>query len=131
MIVVADASPFIALIKIELVHLLPILFGKVIVPPEVLAELRDARRPQAVREYFICAPDWLLECSPVVVENIPRLDAGETAAIHLAQELRAELLLIDEAMTGDGNQSRHSNHGNHWPFGACCTRRFNRPGRRI
>jgi len=41
-------------------------------------------------------PDWLLERAPAVIQSLPGLHAGELAAISLAQELKADLLLIDE-----------------------------------
>jgi predicted nucleic acid-binding protein len=45
MLVVADTSPLNYLVWIESVDILPKLFGKVIVPPEVCAELRAADAP--------------------------------------------------------------------------------------
>jgi predicted nucleic acid-binding protein len=96
MIVVADSSPLIVLIRIGHIEVLPRLFGEIIVPPEVLAELRHSIRPQAVHEFLATRPAWLVERTPAVDEPIPSLHAGEAAAIRLAQELKAELLLIDE-----------------------------------
>ncbi|MCD4727662.1 MAG: hypothetical protein K8R46_08370 [Pirellulales bacterium] len=97
MIVVADSSPLIVLISIGHVDVLPKLFGQVVIPPEVSAELNQSNRPQAVHDFMASCPGWLLERAPATVESIPALHAGELAAISLAQELKADLLLIDEA----------------------------------
>jgi predicted nucleic acid-binding protein len=96
MIVVADSSPLILLIKIGHVGLFPSLFQTVTVPTEVASELAAPNRPENVREFIAQKPCWLLIKAPARVENIPSLDAGEEAAISLAVELKATLLLIDE-----------------------------------
>lgn len=72
MLVVADSSPLIVLITIGHVGVLPELFGKVIVPPDVAAQLRVVTRAQPVRDFIAHAPPWLIERTPVVVEPIPR-----------------------------------------------------------
>jgi len=97
MLVVADASPLVALINIEKVDLLPTLFTYVVIPPEVAAELRAAGRPRAVGEFMSQRPNWLTERAPTGTEPIPGLHPGEAAALSLARELGADLLLIDEA----------------------------------
>jgi predicted nucleic acid-binding protein len=98
MLVVADSSPLIALISISHIEILPQLFGTVIIPLAVGAELRDAKRPQAIRSFIERPPTWLIERSPKTIESFPLLDAGEAAAISLALEMKAELLLIDESL---------------------------------
>jgi predicted nucleic acid-binding protein len=45
MIVVADSSPLVALTNIGYIDVLPRLFGQVIIPPEISAELSQPRRP--------------------------------------------------------------------------------------
>src|SRR5262249_23493774 len=84
--------------KIDCVQILPALFGTVIIPAQVGTELRADDRPLLVRQFMESSPGWLLERSPNVLEPISELHAGETAAICLAQELDADLLLIDEAL---------------------------------
>jgi len=91
MIVVADSSPLVALTNIGHIAVLPKLFGQVIIPPEISAELRQSSRPQAVREFIASPPDWLLERAPHIIHPIPSLHAGELAAISLAQDLKADL----------------------------------------
>jgi predicted nucleic acid-binding protein len=103
MVVVADSSPFILLVNIGHIDVLPALFGQVIIPPDVAAELRRSNRPQAVQDFIQAAPPWLVERVPAVIEPIPLLHAGEVAAISLALEPKADLLLIDEV---DGRRGR-------------------------
>ena len=97
MIVVADSSPVIALVNIGHIGLLPELFQRVFVPPAVMRELRSQRRTPEIRDWAERAPEWLIELRPKREDPIGQLDAGETAAIHLAMELGAGVLLIDEA----------------------------------
>jgi predicted nucleic acid-binding protein len=97
MIVVADSSPFVVLIAIGHVDVLPTLYGQVIVPPEVEAELGMPRRPEAVRSFIGSRPAWLKGQAPAAVLAISGLHAGEAAAIALAYELGADQLIIDEA----------------------------------
>jgi predicted nucleic acid-binding protein len=98
MLVVADSSPLIVLITIGHIDVLHKLFGQVIVPPEVAAELLHSNRSQDVRDFMSFHPTWLIERAPAAIEPIPSLHAGELAAISLARELKADLLLIDEVL---------------------------------
>lgn len=97
MIVVADSSPLFALINIRQIDLLPKLFGRVIIPREISLELSQSSRPRVVRDFIASPPSWLVERTPVAIQPIPALHAGELAAISLAYELKADLLLIDES----------------------------------
>ena len=107
MIVVADSSPLIVLVNIGHIRVLPELFGEVVIPPQIAAELADARRPQAVQDFIAAKPAWLSVRTPARVEPIPELHEGERAAISLAGELKADLLLIDES---DGRSAALARH---------------------
>ena len=107
MIVVADSSPLIVLVNIGHVGILHALFREVVIPPQIAAELGDARRTQAVRNFIGAKPVWLRVKAPASVEPIPDLHDGERAAISLASELKAELLLIDES---DGRSAALARH---------------------
>ena len=107
MIVVADSSPLVALVNIGHVRILPALFREVVIPPQIAAELADARRPQSVRDFIAGRPPWLRVQTPTCVEPIPDLHEGECAAISLARELKADLLLIDES---DGRLAALARH---------------------
>lgn len=96
MLVVADTSPFIGLLKIGHVDVLPRLFGSVVIPPQVAAELANAKRPAEVLAFMASPPAWLMVRAPTTLEQIPEIDEGERAAICLARELKADILLIDE-----------------------------------
>ena len=96
MIVVADSSPLVALVNIHQAEILPQLFGSVLIPSEVLAELSNSRHPEIVRAFAAHPPAWLDIRVPKMVEEIPGLHLGEQAALSLAAEVKADLLLMDE-----------------------------------
>jgi predicted nucleic acid-binding protein len=99
MIVVADTTPLRYLIFIKEEQVLSQIFGTVYVPPEVLrVELQGKKTPPLVRQWAESPPEWLIEQAPSQIDpTLPeRLHKGEAAAISLAQELKAELLLIDD-----------------------------------
>lgn len=99
MVVVADASPLIFLSRLDLLHVLRGLYGRILVPEEVYSEATAGdESPGALS---IRAADWIEILRPT--ENQPfheavqeELDAGEAAAIRLALERDADLVLIDE-----------------------------------
>jgi predicted nucleic acid-binding protein len=59
MIVIADASPLNYLVLINEVHILPKLYGRVLIPPGVWAELQQERTPEPVRQWAAKPPEWL------------------------------------------------------------------------
>lgn len=110
MIVVADSSPLHYLILIEEVGLLQQLYSEVVIPEAVLAELSRPASPGAVSGWLSMPPPWL-RTVPVSAAEIAAvtesLDIGERAAIALAETMRAELLLIDEAAGRQEASRRH------------------------
>ncbi|MFO0890011.1 MAG: hypothetical protein U0790_12840 [Isosphaeraceae bacterium] len=99
MIVVADSSPIVVLASIGQIEVLPRLFGQVLIPPEVAAEPAAPGRTEPVRAFIATPPGWLeIRQSSVATTPIPGLHAGETAAIALARQHSADLLLIDERL---------------------------------
>jgi predicted nucleic acid-binding protein len=100
MIVVADSSPLHYLILLEQAEILERLYGNVLIPDAVAAELRAAASPRSVSEWISNPPLWL-RIVEVTAEQIAsvfdELDLGERAAIALAERTGADLLLIDES----------------------------------
>jgi predicted nucleic acid-binding protein len=98
MIVVADTSPLNYLIQIDSDPLLPRLYESIVIPSAVMGELADARAPLAVRQWLAHVPPWLevklLSAPPEPA--LAYLGPGEREAIQLCEELKADLLLIDE-----------------------------------
>ncbi len=107
MIVVADSSSFVVLIAIGHLDVLPTLFGRIIVPPAVAAELASPKRTEAVRGFIAAPPAWLEIRTPAAIEAIAGLHDGESAAIALAAELKADRLIIDEARGRQAAVARH------------------------
>lgn len=97
MIVVSDTSPICYLVLIDAVELLPQVYGPVIIPADVKAELMSAATPQKVRNWLREPPAWLTVQENVADdESLGRLDSGERAAILLAEAIQADAVLIDE-----------------------------------
>lgn len=98
MIVISDSTPLHYLVLIEEADILHDLFGRVIIPQAVFDELQHERTPASVKEWVAAHPAWL-EVKQAKVPRDPALQplgAGEREAHVLAQELRANLLLMDD-----------------------------------
>lgn len=98
MIAVADTSPLCYLIFIAEVDVLPKLFSKVVVPMAVISELLHEDAPDAVRAWVANLPPWVtVQENPIrSTAGLEKLQAGEQAAILLAESINAELILLDE-----------------------------------
>lgn len=97
MIVVSNTTPLNYLILLNKDHILPALFGTVAVPPAVVTELTRADAPEPVRAWIFAPPPWLRMETPHLVDADLDLDAGESEAIALAQELHADRILLDDS----------------------------------
>lgn len=96
MIVVSNTSPLHYLVLIEAEPILPTLYGRVIIPAEVLHELEAEKTPDKLRKWIDSPPSWL-EVQTPPPHTIPnRIHPGEAAAVALAKQLQADLLLIDD-----------------------------------
>ena len=98
MIVVADTSPLNYLVLIGEADLLPKLFGRVVIPQAVFNELHTTGASETVRDWAQNLPVWVEVRQTHLTSNalLDILDAGEKEAILLAQELAADLLLVDD-----------------------------------
>jgi predicted nucleic acid-binding protein len=97
MLVVSDATPLNILIILGQEHILPALFGVVVVPPAVAEELsRDATAP-GVRSWIAAPPAWLRTQTPSIQQSpdLPR-HRGERDAMRPALELNADAILLDD-----------------------------------
>lgn len=95
MLVVADSSPLVYLSRIGRLDVLAAVYGRIVIPARVWAEVVEAR-PGAPGVDRLVDATWLEVDSRVLPVDDLGLDPGETAAILLAEALGAELLLIDE-----------------------------------
>ncbi len=97
MIVVADTTPLRYLVAIQRENLLPALYGRVLIPPAVGEELNHESTPEIVRAWMAARPNWLEVRQPALnTTSEADLDQGELQALALAEEVAADLLLIDE-----------------------------------
>lgn len=96
-LVVADTSPIHYLVLIDAVGFLPRLYDRVVLPSAVFAELTHPNAPSAVRSWAGALPQWTEVRAASHIDLSGILDPGEAEAIALAQELKADSLLLDEA----------------------------------
>ena len=98
MIVVSDTSPILNLRRIGRPELLVLLYGEVLVPPAVFAELTIKTDGASVMEGRPISS--LIVVTPRDQKRVQQLrhslDTGEAEAIVLAIECQADLLLVDE-----------------------------------
>lgn len=109
MIVVADTSPICYLLLLGGITLLPQLYGQVLIPQVVQQELANERSPAVVQAWISQPPTWL-SILPVDVPfdtDLDNLDLGEQAAIVLAEQQAANLIIIDDLLGRQVAQSRH------------------------
>lgn len=98
MIVISDTSPLCYLLLIDLVDLLPQLYGRVIIPQAVRDELSAPGAPDIVQIWISQPPEWL-EIQTITNQPdlmLSQLDLGELEAIALAEQLGADAILLDD-----------------------------------
>jgi predicted nucleic acid-binding protein len=76
--------------------ILPRLFRQVVIPPTVFRELQQPNTPPPVREWARSLPTWIAVQSPKTLNLALEVDAGELEAICLAQEIKADAVLMDD-----------------------------------
>jgi predicted nucleic acid-binding protein len=96
MIVVSDTSPINYLLAIGQVEILPKLFGTIVIPSVVMAELKAGNAPESHLRWLTKLPAGFEVRSAAHLDPALDLDAGEREAICLAEELHAAAVLMDE-----------------------------------
>jgi predicted nucleic acid-binding protein len=106
--IVSNSTPLIALARIKRFSLLQKLFGEIIIPQAVYAEVVNASKGRPGSKELENA-DWI-HCHQVSNRDLVTflkisLDAGEAEAIALAKGIGADLLILDD---GDGRNIAES-----------------------
>src|SRR5947209_7238373 len=96
MIVVSDTSPINYLLEIGHIDVLPRLFGAIVIPTTVFAELKAEGAPPRNLNWLQTLPPGFEVRSASHVDTSLDLDAGEREAICLATEIKADAVLIDD-----------------------------------
>ena len=97
MVVVADTSPLRYLSLIEHAAVLPAVLGTIRCPAAVLSELAHPHAPVTVRAWALAPPAWVRVHAETRTVDLPAgLGLGESAAIALACDLRADAVLVDD-----------------------------------
>jgi predicted nucleic acid-binding protein len=95
-VVVSDTLPLHYLILCNAEAILPRLFRQVLIPPTVFREMQQPNTPPPVRQWASALPSWCALQSPKTLNLALDVDAGELEAICLAQEIRADAVLMDD-----------------------------------
>jgi predicted nucleic acid-binding protein len=97
--VVCNTTPLNYLIQLGLAELLPRFFGEVLIPMAVVEELSHTAAPLMVREWIKAPPGWLRIEDTVESDSADFIEIhrGEIAAILLAEQVRAEFIIMDDA----------------------------------
>jgi Predicted nucleic acid-binding protein, contains PIN domain len=95
-LVVADSGPVQYLILCEAIHVVPQIYGQLVIPSAVARELSHSRTPPKVQAWIRALPQWASVRHPNQAEPTAHLGLGECEAIALARELKATQLLVDD-----------------------------------
>lgn len=99
MVIISDTTVLSNLSQINELDLLKTLYSEVIIPKSVRAELQTLIDSNTIPEEEVI-PEWLVIKAPIdtskIGELLNTLDLGESEAIALSLELKADYLLIDE-----------------------------------
>jgi predicted nucleic acid-binding protein len=95
-VVVSDTSPLHYLILCGAETILPRLFRQVVIPPTVFRELQQPNTPPLVCQWAASLPTWIAVQTPKTINLALDVDAGELEAICLAQEIKADAVLMDD-----------------------------------
>lgn len=98
MIVVSDTSPICYLLLINQIEILQNLYKSVIIPQAVADELNASESPLVVKSWMMQLPNWL-QIQPIRHSHdikLEKLDPGEQEAILLAEQLKADLVILDD-----------------------------------
>jgi uncharacterized protein len=96
MILVADSSALIALATCERLDLLDSIFGNILVPDTIYAEVTKSDKPQSARlQSYLEGKLRVVDMSHFVYLDA-FTDLGETKAMPLYKEVDADYLLIDD-----------------------------------
>ncbi|MCD4793282.1 MAG: DUF3368 domain-containing protein [Bacteroidales bacterium] len=95
--IISNTTPILSLLKINKLHLLRELYGKIIIPNAVFQEIEEGKDKLFYKNLALL--DW------IIIENIKNnkpkeyifdLDAGEADVLILAKEHNADLVILDE-----------------------------------
>ena len=100
-VIVSDSSPLIALLNIQQLDLLKLLFNEIIIPPTVASEIEAGEELNS--PWFTYKKSGFIRIEPLpkpdkrltILEL--QLDAGESEAILLADQLKYTLLIDERA----------------------------------
>lgn len=99
-VVIVNTTPIIALASLGQLDLLQCLYGQVVIPPAVQSEaLRGGTK--GVGSPDVQKANWISViplADPRRADLLSDLDRGEAEVIALAQELRADVVVIDERL---------------------------------
>lgn len=101
MLIVADTTPIISLMKAGHLNLFHKMFGKVVIPQAVYRELTEnpnyAEEAEEISNCnFLRVENVENQISVKILRNVTGLDQGESESIVLVDEKKADLLIIDE-----------------------------------
>ncbi len=97
MIIIADSSPLISLAIIDKLNLLEEYFEDIFVPNAVYEEVTSINKPFAGKlKLFLTDKVLFVQNKYIVLALNEKIDIGESEAIALALEKKADFILIDD-----------------------------------